>query len=306
MGERFVDIEKAAGPIPAGRTMKTENIEQHTQTEKSREIESFEPERKIFEPRKEYCEGILPLKFEHKFDDGTKLIAEEEKGIATIILKIGNEIIFNFSDLLPEDYKFVTPAFARNTENENLKQQFEEGDIWAITTDEKLVLIGDWQDPRDVITLLHEIGHANQNMEAKKAIEKKLEISANTVFGIKKQNEQSIATAAKTHMKSIREFVSENSKLERGAWAYALNKFREIQKEKDIDLKSIFPSLASLKAFIYPCLKSYRLHHEFRSQLTEDLLNTIPEAREETEKLQKELLNYFDKQKDFDQPSKFV
>jgi hypothetical protein len=292
-------MRKVSGSNPDEPTMKTENIEQYNQF---KEEESSKTAEESFEPRREYREGILPLKFEYKFDDGKKLIAEEKKGIAKIVLKKDNKVIFNLSDLLPKDYKFVTPAFARNTKDEYLKQQCEEGSIWATDADKKSVLIGDWRDPRDIITLLHEIGHANQKTERIKVLEKMLEMPANTGLGI----EDYFVNATKARMKTIRKAVSENSKLEREAWAYALNKFREIQKEKDIDLKSLFPNLVSLKTFIYPCLKSYRVHYEMWGNIVGSLLNTIPEIREENEKLQKDLLNYFDKQKDFDRPPKSI
>lgn len=69
--------------------------------------------------RKEYIEGEIPLDFKNELSDGSMLRAkQDESGIANIFIEKNGEIVFNFKELLPKEYEYVTPKYI-NSYNKN-------------------------------------------------------------------------------------------------------------------------------------------------------------------------------------------
>jgi len=124
--------------------------------------EKSESERKTFQTvRPEFTRGEVPLKYSYTFSKGERLdVSQDENGIAYIGITRGEKSIFDASRLLPPDFKFVTPTyFIKSIKEYRLEDYHYNTSGWAVSPDRKMVLVGEFRSPRDLLTLLHEIGH---------------------------------------------------------------------------------------------------------------------------------------------------
>lgn len=255
-----------------------------------------------WEPRGEYINGILPLHFEYVFDTGEIMSAEEENGLAKIVLKKNNKIIFDFSELLAKNTEFITPSFFKRrndladkegTSYDDLSWEGYEAELaeiepasWEASPCGKYISIGDWRDPKELLTLLHEIGHTHQNPKEREEIREALkDINRASGGGFDKN-------FIKSFIEKERDLMKEESERERNAWAYALRQFRRVQNKTGVDLKSLFPAVNDLESFIEPKLRSHRrifqfaVGHGYGQEL---------EIQKEKQIFQEELLKYFDR-----------
>ena len=162
---------------------------------------------------------------------------------------------FDFSSLLPEGWKFEridesSPVFNMGTahveksihipksyretksrwtaEGEALPPSYQEEDRgrevnpWGEITEWKNV--STLNNPEAPIVLLHEIGHAHQARNRKgEKIRKKIEET--------EKKEQEKATPISLTRQEMELYYQHVVAIERDAWAYALNKYRELKKE---------------------------------------------------------------------------
>lgn len=206
------------------------------------------------------------FEYSYEFPGGEKFeVAEREDGMMKIILKKDNQDIFDFSTLLPEDWKFVSEDYVRRLSEKTKKEIPWIG--WLADHDRKLIQIEDFESPKDFLTLLHEIGHAQKNQpeDLKKynaMLERLFPADINFPKPLKKEHAR-IA-----------------DKVEREAWDYGLALLKKLEKQFDLDLKKIFPTQDRVKSFINENLLKYRKIYEKTSSSELD-----PEFYEELKKL---------------------
>lgn len=262
--------------------------------------------------RPEYAEGRLKLNFEHIFDNGEKLIVQEdENGIAAIVFKKNNEVIFDFANLLPKDTQFITPSFLNNYIEQAEKQGFSYNDTrwehydqdltnlvldkgeWECSINSKYILIGDWHDnTQNIAMVLHEIGHSYQNV---KQLFKDFKEIERLITNLSEQPEESInKETIVSNVDKIKQVMVKHSESERGAWAYAIRKLREIQKKTSINLKSFFPTTESIISFANSSLCIHRHYWERLGYLYEGQAKG-PSEKSLYNLVQKEILKHFDK-----------
>lgn len=205
-------------------------------------VEFFQEDRS----RPEYIEGELKLDFEHQFSDGAAFKAsEDEQGTAHFELVRDGKQVFDFASLLPERYRFLTPTGLKTRypeESEALEGFLGE---WARIESDKLISIGDFKDTYDIFGLLHEIGHSYQE-SLRGAVESVIKPEPGMMLE---------ETAWK-------QYIEENSKSERDAWAWALRAARKIRKETGTDLFEVIQTPDDLKRMIYLPLLSHRFEDE--------------------------------------------
>jgi len=198
-------------------------------------------------PRPEYVEGKIKLNFEHQFSTGEVFKAHEDsEGNVAIILERDGKIIFNFKDLFIGS--FLTPTLIQRQVAsgaiDNYDAQIMTGQ-WAADALKDIVNIGDMDDPKDIFILLHEIGHSFQKREKqKRKIMEKKQYGLFLSRGRKKE--------------FVTGLIKNSSDMERGAWAWALNTARRIQKQHQVNIFEVFKDSDEFEKFIYGALITYR------------------------------------------------
>lgn len=214
---------------------------------------------------RDFTEGKIPFEYHYNFPAGGELMATtDQNGIGQVgITKAGK--VFDFVSLLPAGYKFVTPAyFKKHPDEETLFDYF--GGTWANRHDGKVVLLGEFQSPKDILIFLHEIGHARGDKPEETAAHEKLEREISDI-SISKAIEEDKAKSEriKTEYEILldEDLAKVLSKVERRAWANAILMLRQIQKDTGVDMKAIFPDFTSVKNYVNNCLGSYRRSYEW-------------------------------------------
>lgn len=189
---------------------------------------------------------------------GDRRIDQYRKGdnTAEFVIKKSDRVIFDFASLLPEGYKFITLDYYQGlpeVEQEKMKWLG-----WSNHTDQKVIQTEVFDSPRDILTLLHEIGHASQDPGSKeRAVRLKLIQDYEPIY-----NPAGSKVTAPELYERLRDLEKKivilTSRVERRAWAYAINTLRSLSKDTYLDFKELFPSLDSLKDYVYDCLASYR------------------------------------------------
>ncbi len=192
--------------------------------------------KKELSPQKLYERGKEPLDVKFGFSTGDQLVAkQQEDGVAEVVIIKDGEKVLDFKDWLGKDFKFVTPTFLLNPGNK--VNYFIPG--WFADPAAKVISVGYWENPKILVGLLHEIGHSNQNFE--------------NLYRLRDHEKR------EPKNKEIKlALMREVSFLERNAWAFALQKIRELKRERGIDVVgNLFEDLAELKQFIVRCLHTY-------------------------------------------------
>ncbi len=211
-------------------------------------------------PRKEYREGQSPLEYHYEFPGGEKLEAsQDEKGLGHIVIKRGNEIIWDADSILPKGFKFVTPTYFKKMPPEQV-ENIDESLIgnWAAELDRKYIMMGEFKKPQDFLGFLHEIGHARHDTPEGVAEFYKLKDELMNL-------ESSLTPAPEYTSKKtsiLKEMTKTGSKIERRAWADTLQMMRQVQNDTKADLRSLFPSFKDCKQYINGCLATYRREYE--------------------------------------------
>jgi len=235
------------------KIMLKENIETRKKYELSQSNESM-PTKLYGEWRPEYAEGEAKLNFHHTYSSGAVLNAEENpEGIVSInFTDKENKKVLEVEKSLPSSYYFVSPSYIIN--NHDLLEKYMSSLGVFQLLDENLILIGDMKSGKDLLSIFHEMGHINQ---------KRGLISAHG--------------------------YEEISKRERGAWAFALKKVREIKKETGVNIFESFNSKQEVLEFVYAHL------YEYRSSIKRGLLISYFEEDGSVEYISNLLKQFFDK-----------
>lgn len=185
------------------------------------------PEKPKYFPEDSYPKETPPLEikkrvfFEHTFSNGAKLIVEQGENQKASVRIEGKKKI-DFNDLIAPGYAF------KISEEENRSE--------SINPISKKITIGIWTSPKDLLGLLHEIGHSFQPYLTEMVREKHFGPQLTEVQQMKRE-----------------------SKSERDAWAIALKIMKKLQKELGFPIiREIFSSLEEIREYIRSCLKEYR------------------------------------------------
>lgn len=219
-----------------------------------RENDALEKGRKYDEPRKEFKEGKIKLDFEHQFSTGEVFKAKEgDMGNVDVVLERNGEVILDFQKLFRG--RFIAHSFIRQQEGLGI---LPEGLIeklngrWTSLSFGDLVVFGDMRSPVEIFIMLHEMGHTFQ------AEEKKIQSymgdgkDSPLLPGIYKK---------KFHLG----FIDNQSKRERGAWAWAFRTARKVHQDYGVNFFEVFKDRTEFENIVYGSLLSNRV------QTTEEL-----------------------------------
>jgi hypothetical protein len=192
---------------------------------------------------KAFVEGKEKLNVDYKFSTGQTFKATESGGQAKFkILKDGKEI-FDLADLAPKDLKFYTPTHWLGAgrfigDASSGFGQIPEDDLRKIRgkwqRGETYISVGSINSMRNVLDLLHELGHKGADRD----------------IGL---------AADRGDWEKVAELAS---KSERDAWANALKMAREVKNKTGVDLLEGFSGDDDIKRYIYTALSSYRFKAE--------------------------------------------
>jgi len=217
----------------------------------------------------DFADGKIPFEYHYIFPSGEKLEATtDQDGCGHIEITKEGKVIFDFANLLPQDYKFITPAYFQKFPEEETFFDYL-GNTWAIRHQDKLVLLGEIQSPRDILSLLHEIGHARVDKPEEIHTCEELDKEFYKELNQEKKEEKTHSKKPRYRKKSdyevlINEEIAKTlSTVERRAWAETIRMFRKIQKDTGIDFHNIFPSFSSMKNYVHEKLSSYRRSYEW-------------------------------------------
>jgi hypothetical protein len=199
----------------------------------------------IISPRKEYEEGKIELNFQYGFSDGSQLIASQnnDESRAEIRIVRDGEAIFDFAELLPEGYEFTTPnILIRNGES------IPVGSIGGWGSKDGKVCVGDWQDPREILLLLHEIGHAPGWAKT---------LKGSLIMGLSFMD-----AGAKFRQLSKEEFhkyIRPICDSEKEAWKYAVSTLQDVQRKTGLSiLDEIFPKREEMSQIAKAAIDSHK------------------------------------------------
>lgn len=189
----------------------------------------------------------------------------DKKGIAEVFIEKSGKAIFSFNDLLPEKVLIITPRFFLPPKNEACPKDYEDKKLlnefiassgwWRVfegVSGVKYLQVGDWRDVRSLLAFLHEIGHTRQSLSPAMEMWEKTEGLRKVVY--KKSTQLKYQ---RRYIEASRKFAAEESRIERGTWAYALNKFREIRRLTGINVQELFSNPKEMFRYINRCLSSY-------------------------------------------------
>ncbi len=206
------------------------------------ELELVKLAEKLAAPRSEYKNGREKLGFRYQLSGGEVFaVAEDGNGLADVRIEKDGKVIANLKDYLPPGFKFVTPTYLNGGD----PREKSISGVWYTLPDRKLMSVGDMTDAALIPLLFHEICHAKQGAEMdKEAVEKS---SGGHLFGT---------------FDEYVEFIIEDSRFERDAWAGAIGLMRKLKNEKGVDMFKLFPDFEEFKRIIYAGL----LHNRFREE----------------------------------------
>lgn len=208
------------------------------------------------EERSPYLMGEIPLEFSYSFPGGEKFKAsQDDKGVAKITIERNDQIIFDVADILPQEWKLVTPWYLKRSMPEKFQEFHRFRKDWSADLREHIIIVGTSESPKDFFVLLHEIGHARTMLPSDEEDREKIVEKAFKFFSKIEKTER---------LYLLRELIKIDSRRERNAWAWALRTFRELQRRKNIDFKNIFPTRNDARQFIDSCLASHRWGAEIR------------------------------------------
>lgn len=195
------------------------------------------------------------LVFEIKKEAGRKILAPCECYLRD---KEGKKL-FDFSSLLPPDYKlvrFLPP----------------EPVIWGhLSGGEKMIAVGELHNPKQVMSLLHEIGHSyqgdliserNQYLAKIQELDKeKDKLIEEFDQAINKQDIKQKIKQCENEQKTLeQEKLKLQAKIERGAWEFVRQTVQETKNERQIDLLKPFKNQKEFEEFVNSALDIYAVH----------------------------------------------
>lgn len=172
--------------------------------------------------------------------------------------KEGNRV-FDFANLLPPGYKlvrFLPP----------------EPVIWGHISDgEKMIAVGELHNSKQIMSLLHEIGHSYQGdlisernqylikiQELDKQKDKLIEEFDQAIN--KQEIRQKIKQCENERKILEQEKIKLQAKIERGAWEFVRQAVQDIRVKYQIDLLKPFKNQKEFEEFISSALDTYAIH----------------------------------------------
>lgn len=207
-------------------------------------------------PSEDFIEGKVPFEFSYVFPDGKVMeVLQDKDGIGNVVIRDRDQIIFNATSLLPSQYKLVTPTYFLKFPEER-----DFTGSWTTDHDRKIINLGEFKSPQDLLSILHEIGHsANDKAEELKKmdeIDKKLNF-----ISTEKQKRGGKESGYDAWLE--KEDARLRSRIERRAWAWALNQLRELKQKRGLPTEVLFPTFEHLKKYVDDNLASYRRAYEW-------------------------------------------
>ncbi len=210
----------------------------------------FKEQSPIFEPQKEK-KPIEMQRFELDPEKGMDIVIKEKEGGEKILFKRdkgkrydhfpAQVLIEKEGEVIEDLSKWAQDGiyFCRNKEIKGgnrwkfLEETFSVSPSLGLEFKKRAVTIprpSEWQDSKDVIRIIHELGHSiRQNKNPKANIQEDFITAAQE---LKNRGDTSEAEA-KNLLKKMIETIAEE---ERGAWAEGLQLARELKRNKGIDL----------------------------------------------------------------------
>lgn len=177
------------------------------------------------------------VSFSHEYSNGIQLKAEEKDDGELAITIVTKDSIVNLCTYLPEGYKIVTRRYQFN--DEGVKKS---NSNFACVPTHKLVIANTIRSPKDIVKVLHEMGHALINKTENNRFDYQIKIS-----GLKGSHARA-------------QSLSEEERL---AWTNALKLARRLKTEQNLNiLLETFGSLEEMQKFMYTFLTSYRYTSE--------------------------------------------
>lgn len=173
-------------------------------------------------------------------------VHQNKEGEIEIILSENRKKIFDFKELLPPGFKFINHELAEKITSDAIRRR----PGWVTNFPHAFIEIGEFSSPRNILSVLHEIGHAKYDLDSEER-QKLLESPQEAISQSRSENK-------KDNVLAEEEYAKARSTAERRAWAYAINSMRELQKKFGLDIEKIFPSYADLKNYINSRLSGYR------------------------------------------------
>lgn len=199
--------------------------------------------------RPEYLSGETPLNFEYKFSTGETLKAtQNQEDVAAVVIERNGKTILDFKDLSAEPVRFLSASKAIEETKDATLPNAPRSDWYLALDDEgksNFISIGDMRESKDVLSLLHELGHTYQQY----------------LFRMKREVESDVIRVGKMTEGQKMDVSVISSVEERDAWAWALKTARRIRDELGIDLLEVFKNQEDLIKEVHGCLLTHRNHY---------------------------------------------
>jgi hypothetical protein len=194
-----------------------------------------------------FREGKEKLRLNAQFSTGEVFSASEKDGEANFAISKDGKEVFNFKALLPEGYQFTTPEYWIKLEESDAAAPFdfktnpqkfrqEVQGVWQCG--DNYISVGKMTSLRDIVALLHEIGHSRENPSEFRR--------ARDAGDTKKE-------------------VELLSGLEWQAWDEALKDAKIIKGNIGVDVLEGFKSPVELETFIDTCMATERYVAELKT-----------------------------------------
>jgi len=194
--------------------------------------------------------------YQHTFTDGTEFV----------VTVVHNEYHFVISDA--ENNTFDLARLVKGS----IQFAYSSNDEWMATVDEvgkSSIQFGKFTEIRDILSLLHEIGHVNN------VIDTQLALDAQQKYSQKKYS-AGIHSEKMERVRLLYEAHDLTKISERNAWAFALRSIRSIEKRMNVTLQEDLGSSAEIRQYIERHLHQYEESaQEEMSVLSEESIQKI-------------------------------
>ena len=171
-------------------------------------------------------------------------------------IKKGDDILLDFNDLLSSDMNYRFIFFDRDPE----EGEEDSNQFGHCRDDQAIISLGKYTGLEGFFSLLHEIGHANDN-KSNYSVEQEV---YSATWNLKTSEEQ----------KHIRQkCAQETMRFERFAWGYAIKLMRALDKIYGTSIIKNFGGLDGLRKHFKPCLQSYE---QFNEEMLRDVEKLTP------------------------------
>lgn len=200
----------------------------------------------------EYLRGETPLTFDHEFNNGTRLVASQNKDYTGSIRFLrGDDVLISLDELLPEGYVIATPQYLEaHPDQREPVDKLPEGRYtasWLADRERKLIYAGNFHELQNILVALHEVGHIVDDRQIeidsiRKAFRERTAGANNPEEAVKYATMHATAIAAR----------------ERRAWTYAITELRRISNTVGFSMEEIFSSSGALRDYIHTSLENYK------------------------------------------------